>query len=83
MSIQSVQGIQGYKNAARVTRKQRVARPSETRAPVKDSYESSSVSDRAELLKAVKNRIKSGYYNSREVVEDLSDSFAKAFDQLT
>ncbi|MDD5673833.1 MAG: hypothetical protein PHC61_06710 [Chitinivibrionales bacterium] len=35
--------------------------------------------DRAQLLAKVKGRIKSGYYGTEIVIEDLSDSFAKVF----
>jgi hypothetical protein len=37
--------------------------------------------DRSKLLESVKQRIKSGYYNSDEVAEDLSSAFAKAFNK--
>jgi hypothetical protein len=36
---------------------------------------------RVDLIRRVKARMRSGYYNTDEVVDDLSDSFAKAFDQ--
>ncbi len=36
---------------------------------------------RRELLASIKKKIKSGYYHSNEVIEDLSESFAKAFDK--
>ncbi len=38
-------------------------------------------SERSCLLETIKKRVQSGYYKSSEVIEDLSDSFAKAFDQ--
>ena len=36
---------------------------------------------RKDLLKTVKKRISDGYYNSKEVLEDLSDSFAKVLNR--
>jgi hypothetical protein len=52
----------------------------------KDQYEPAgevaSGEDRSDLLSAVRKRIKSGYYNSEEVNEDLGDSFAKIFEKL-
>jgi len=38
---------------------------------------------RQDLVSAVKARMKAGFYNSAEVVDDLSDSFAKAFNLRT
>jgi hypothetical protein len=51
-----------------------------------DTYESSRTGAQAtgireDLIKAVKKRIGSGFYNSRDVLEDLSNSFAKALQQ--
>ncbi|MBD3344028.1 MAG: hypothetical protein GF401_03090 [Chitinivibrionales bacterium] len=40
---------------------------------------SSSSTIRNDLIQSVKSRIKKGYYNSDMVVDDLSDSFAQAF----
>jgi hypothetical protein len=39
---------------------------------------SSSSTMRGDLIRTVKKRIGSGYYNSGDVLEDLSTSFAKA-----
>ena len=38
--------------------------------------------DRSALLKAVKGRIKSGFYNSETVVDDLSNVIAKAMNKI-
>jgi hypothetical protein len=38
---------------------------------------------RLELLASIKKRIKSGFYNSEMVLEDLSDGFAQALDPTT
>ncbi len=35
---------------------------------------------RLELLKKIKKKVRSGYYNSDNVLEDLSHAFAKAVD---
>ena len=50
----------------------------------RDTYEpsGSKETDRSELLKAVKNRIKSGFYNSEVVVDDLSNVIAKAMNRI-
>ena len=37
--------------------------------------------DRTKLLKSIKRKIKSGYYNSNEVIDEISDAFAKVFDK--
>jgi anti-sigma28 factor (negative regulator of flagellin synthesis) len=36
---------------------------------------------RKDLIKTVKKRIGSGFYNSKDVLDDLSNSFAKALQQ--
>ncbi|MFW6244657.1 MAG: hypothetical protein ACOC36_02105 [Fibrobacterota bacterium] len=38
--------------------------------------------DQDALLKGIKNRIRQGFYNSDDVLEDLSDSFTKAVDVM-
>ena len=48
---------------------------------VEDSYEPSNEVDRKKRLLSIRKKIKAGYYNSEEVVEDLSESFAQIFDQ--
>jgi anti-sigma28 factor (negative regulator of flagellin synthesis) len=51
----------------------------------KDVFEPSDQSTRAasrdDLIKTVKKRIKNGFYQSKDVLEELSDSFAKALNQ--
>jgi hypothetical protein len=64
---------------------------SKTHKTKTDTYEASSVGEaiaqpsssnvRGDLIQTVKKRIGSGYYNSGEVLEDLSTSFAKALNQ--
>lgn len=48
----------------------------------KDTYEPADIDERKKRLASIKKKIKSGYYNSDEVAEDLSESFAKVFDNL-
>jgi hypothetical protein len=49
----------------------------------KDTYESSQSVVREDLLNTIKKRISAGFYNTEIVLEDLSDSFAKALNQTT
>jgi hypothetical protein len=37
---------------------------------------------RSEFLKLVQEKIRKGYYNSEPVIDDLSSSFAGAFDKI-
>ena len=53
-----------------------------TEAP-KDTYESSQTEVRQDLLNTVKKRISTGFYGTEIVLDDLSDSFAKALNQTT
>ncbi|NLD94818.1 MAG: hypothetical protein GX639_19350 [Fibrobacter sp.] len=47
-----------------------------------DSFVQSASSDDRELfLQAIKNRVKSGFYSSAAVAEDLSHGFAKILDE--
>jgi len=55
-----------------------------SREASKDTYEPSGESKteiREDLLRNVKKRVNTGFYHSKEVLEDLSDSFAKALNQ--
>jgi hypothetical protein len=56
-----------------------VSRPSE---PSEDLPPANRERDRSDLIAEIKKKIKAGYYGSRDVVEDLSDTFAKAFNQI-
>ena len=49
--------------------------------PSQDAYETTAQHSRTEYLETIKRKIKAGYYSSQEVVEELSDDFAKAFEQ--
>lgn len=85
MSIQPIQHINVLKTTGKLSRerKESSAESFNRISPVSDVYEPSTApsSERAELLSSIKKRIKSGYYNSKEVLEDLSDSFAKVLDK--
>jgi hypothetical protein len=50
----------------------------EPSGPQRLEKSSPSKDDREGLIKTVKKRIQAGYYNSTEVLDDLSSSFAKA-----
>jgi hypothetical protein len=54
------------------------------RAPERQEVdtETSGSPDRAELMLSVKQKIKSGYYNSESVLDDLSHGFASALNSL-
>ncbi len=56
---------------------------SSAKAPTNpDSFvQSTSSDDREKLLQAIKNKIKSGFYSSTAVAEDLSHGFAKILDE--
>jgi hypothetical protein len=49
----------------------------------KDAFEPASKKNdiRQDLISTVRKKIRLGYYNSQTVLEDLSDSFAKAMNQ--
>jgi hypothetical protein len=84
MSVQPIHGSSHYNGTTRTSRKRQKPRQDAPSPRTRqDVYEPSSDAERAQLLKAIQGRIKSGYYNSREVIDDLSDSFAKAFDRVT
>lgn len=50
---------------------------------IKDTYESTlETSEKTHHLSQVKKKIKSGYYNTNEVIDDLSEMFAKIFNNM-
>ena len=50
-------------------------------SPSSRSTKNKQTSDkRLQLLKSIKKKVKSGYYSSDEVIDDISDGFAKIFD---
>jgi len=79
-----IQGIKAYQvYDVKQKNSQRRASLDVTSTPIKkanpkDCYTPSA--ERKKFLDTVKNRVKSGYYTSEEVLEDLSNSFAGAFD---
>lgn len=84
MRIQQIQQAYSFNTQFREQkRKGEFGEEGKKKPPViKDTYESSQKPrDRKKLIADVKKRIQSGYYNSEEVTEDLSESFAKAFDK--
>lgn len=48
---------------------------------LKKSESNDNADERANLLLKIRNRIKSGFYNSESVLEDLGHGFAKVLDQ--
>jgi hypothetical protein len=49
---------------------------------ITDSFEPSDSPERKELLLSIKKRIRTGYYNTEPVLEDLSHGFAKILNQI-
>jgi anti-sigma28 factor (negative regulator of flagellin synthesis) len=90
MLVHTIAQYQSFKSRSRnMTAKPERTAVSKTKAV--DTYEASgayvpknqpsSSEIRADLIKTVKKRIGSGFYNSKDVLEDLSNSFAKALHQ--
>ncbi len=83
----NIQGIQNYRSfdtkqkLSKKTAKAKAIPRKSDKLEKKDTYEPSKTDDRKELLKSIKKKIKSGFYNSKEVSEDLSESFADVFNQ--
>jgi len=82
MRIQNIAQYQSLDNKSRIPReKPRIDVVSKDMP--KDTYESSQSVVREDLLNTIKKRISAGFYNTEIVLEDLSDSFAKALNQTT
>jgi hypothetical protein len=83
-----IQGMGSINHAASKppnTAKTRVSGESVSKSlfTVSDTYESSADSaERKALLQDVKKKIKSGFYNTEPVIEDLSHGFAKILNQI-
>jgi len=77
MDITPISGVGG-------SRKLKGARPASgtpiTLTPSTDKVEISTTSRRA-VLDAIKSKMKSGFYSSDEVAEDLSEKFARLLDR--
>ena len=82
MRIQSILQYQSLDMKSRISKeKSRIDVVS--KAPLQDTYEPSRPEVREDLLNAIKKRISAGFYNTEIVLDDLSDSFAKAMNQTT
>jgi len=83
MNIEHIQSFRAYETHSRLSRQKAKAQPASTRE-IKDSYQPSGKdeADRSKFLASIRKKIKSGFYNREEVIEDLGDSFAKVFDSL-
>ena len=83
MIIPAIARYQSFDNKSKGLKKPGIDLMSK-QAPV-DVYQPSDdlpkTDTRKDLLKTVKKRITDGYYNSKEVLEDLSDSFAKVLNR--
>lgn len=52
-------------------------------SPVSDTYESSQdPAERKQLMQEIRNKIRSGFYNTEPVIEDLSHGFAKILNPM-
>ena len=84
MNIQGMQNYNTYDMKLKMTKRRtaKIDTLSSDRMVNEDTYEPAKSVDRKKLLSSIKNKIKSGYYNSDEVNEDISESFAKIFNSL-
>jgi hypothetical protein len=82
--------VQGLGHSAQLNSKQNVSMKAKGQTssqgkaqPLSDSFESERIteSDRDILLQKIKGKIKSGFYTSDAVMEDLSHGFAKILDE--
>jgi hypothetical protein len=85
MSIEKIQGFSAYESS-KIDLLKKANAQTVHKFNAKDTYQSSSTEkaddERSELLANVRKRIKSGYYNSNDVIDDLGESFAKVLDKL-
>ncbi len=81
MNIQGIQNYKVYDTKMKPSKKKPVLAELQRGKRVEDTYEPAQPNDRKTLLASIKKKIQSGYYNSKEVVDDLSESFAKAFEK--
>lgn len=81
MNIQSIQNYHTFNMKQKLSKRETAVKNVSTENSVKDTYKPAESGDRSKLLASVKKKIKSGYYKSNEVVEDLSETFAKIFDK--
>lgn len=85
MNVQGLGHIQNAETRSANTSKAKALKSGAKKPPfsISDTVEiSSSAKERNELILQVKKKIKSGYYSSDLVIEDLSHGFAKIMNQL-
>ncbi|GEM_PF-1328656 len=86
MNIQSISQYTSYETKTRLSKRKidttDISPDKAADKKTKDTYEPSNADDRKKLIESVKKRIKSGYYHSDEVNDDLSDAFAKTFNDI-
>jgi hypothetical protein len=82
MNIQTIQQHHASYNRQK-TVKDRLAVDMVSKALPQDTYEPSRSDIREDLVKSVQKRIANGYYNSHEVIDDVSESFAKVLSQVS
>jgi len=84
MIIHNITRYQSLDVRSRIS-KEKPAFNAVSQASPKDTYEPSSnrspAQVREDLLTTIKKKINSGFYHSKDVLEELSDSFAKALNQ--
>lgn len=82
MKVQGLGHILHQTNARHSSQMKSKSIASEKTISKPDSFFQSTVSDdREKLLQTIKNRVKSGFYSSNAVAEDLSHGFAKILDE--
>ena len=79
MNIHGIDAYHAYSMKTKLSKKQAASKGLSSGKRREDTYEPSATDDREKLLASIKKKIKTGYYDSEEVVEDLSESFAKIF----
>jgi len=84
MLIEGIRQITSYESRLKsIKDKEKPAPQASSQTGNIDKYEPEPMSpeERAAFLSSIKKKIKSGYYNSDAVSEDLSHTFARALDQ--
>ncbi len=83
MNIEHIQNFRTYEANAKLSQRKDSLKPS-ARRRVEDTYQgaASDVEIDKTKIDSIRKRIQSGFYNSNEVNEDLTESFAKIFKQL-
>ncbi len=82
MKVQGLGHILHQANSKHSSQVKSKSMASEKALSQSDSFvQSSSSDDRELLLQIIKNKVKSGFYSSNAVAEDLSHGFAKILDE--